>query len=318
MTEDVKKPEKSEQPQEVKKLKNEDWEMLIDRIQRKGCTPFLGPGVSIDGYNQRAQIARAFAKDFDYPMDDCDDLARVGRFVSVKFSAAYARNKLLDAYQKLPPANLQNRTDPHVVLASLPIPVYVTTNHNDFMIQALKAQYKDPHAELCKWNKSIIETSKFLKERNEPTPAQPVVFHLYGHPQVSAEGTMLNSLVFTEDDYYEFLIKVASDEKAIPLRVRRAMAGTSLLLLGYRMEERDFRVLFHYLLAKPLQVSTDRVHVAVQVPLDEAKAEEQQRKVQEFLARYIVSKQVDIRVYWGTSQDFAAELKMRWEATNRE
>src|SRR6185437_9644170 len=99
--------------------------------------------------------------------------------------------------------------------------------------------------------------------------------------QTIDQNTNLESLVFTEDDYYEFLINVSSDDDSIPKRVRRAMTGTSLLLLGYRMEETDFRVLFHYLLAKSLQVSSRRTHVAVQVPVDEAKPEEQRKKVQE-------------------------------------
>lgn len=304
----------------IQRLKNEDWEILIDKLRRKSCTPFLGPDVCANGFEQRAEIAVKFAERWGYPLDDKTDLARVGRFVSVKFNADFARGLLSDEYERLRrehPPDFKDPDDPHVALASLPIPVYITTNHNDYMMQALRLQEKDAHQELCKWKPSVAPDSKFLAEGREPSPAQPVVFHLYGYPQVIDRSNVLESLVFTEDDFFEFLINVSGDDDAIPLRIRKAMAGTSLLLLGYRMEEWDFRVLFHYLLAKPLQISKDRMHVAVQVPIDEAKPEEQRKKVQEFLDRYIASKRLDIRVYWGTSHEFIIDLMKKWKGGGR-
>jgi hypothetical protein len=300
----------------IKRLSEEDWQILIDQLRLKSCTPFLGPEMSPDGFKLRMEIAQKFARQWEYPLDDVTDLARVGRFVSVKFNSVFARSRLFAEYSRIQPPNFKDQNDPHAVLASLPIPIYVTTNHNDYMSQALKANDKEPHQELCKWNSSITDDSKFLAEKKEPTVGQPVVFHLYGYPQTIAQTTVLESLAFTEDDFFEFLINVASDDGAIPLRIQKAMAGTSLLLLGYRMEEWDFRVLFHYLLAKPLQISKTRTHVAVQVPLDEAKPEEQRKRVQEYLSRYITSKQLNIRVYWGTCSEFVRDLKKKWNDNN--
>lgn len=298
----------------LQRLKDEDWVILVDRIKGKACTPFLGPGVCSDGFERRAAISQILAARYQYPLDDSGELERVSRFVSVKYNVDFARSRLLEEYDKFPTPNFKDESGPHGVLANLPIPVYITTTHDDFMMQALKKAEKDPHQELCRWKRSINNDSDFLGEGKEPTPANPIVFHLYGHPQTIDRSTSLESLVLTEDDYFEFLINVSGDDDAIPLRMRRAMAGTSLLFLGYRLDDWDFRVLFHLLLAKYLRVSADRTHVAVQVPIDEAKPEEQRKKVQDYLNRYIASKRLDIRVYWGTSQEFTADLKAKWEA----
>jgi hypothetical protein len=301
--------------EEVQRLTENDWDTLLDNIKSGDCIPFIGPGVQADGFEHRMQIAAELAERFGYPMEDSTDLARVGRFVSVNRSSTYAKRKLMEAYARLPKVTLEDPDDPHVVLASLPVPVYVTTNYDNLMWQALRAAGKDAHQELCKWKSEITDDSSFLARNNtKPTSAQPVVCHLYGYPQVDDRTTNLDSLVFTEDDYYEFLINVSADDDTIPLFVRKAMSKNSILLLGYQIEDVDFRILFHYLLAKPLKVSPGRTHVAVQVV---GKTPQEQRKsVQDFLDRYIKSKLLNICIYWGTSQEFAADLKKRWGKGN--
>lgn len=299
----------------VGRLREEDWEILIDKIKGKGCTPFLGPGICQDGFERRATVAQRLAARYHYPLDDTHDLPRVTRFLSVRFNPEFARSKVLEEYNRFPsPDFRRNPNDPHLILAGLPLPVYITTNHDDYMMQALKHMEDAPHRELCYWNGSIPKVDTFLSKRNDPTPSNPVVFHLYGYPQTIDGNLSMDSLVISEEDYFEFLINVSSDEDAIALRIRRAMTGTSLLLIGYRLDDWDFRVLFHLLLAKYLRISKNRTHVAVQVPIDEARPEEQRRKVQEFLNRYIPSKGFDIKVYWGTSQEFISALKTKWEA----
>ena len=41
------------------------------------------------------------------------------------------------------------------MLARLPLPVYITTNYDEFMVQALSGQHKDPKRELCQWNELV-------------------------------------------------------------------------------------------------------------------------------------------------------------------
>jgi len=56
--------------------------------------------------------------------------------------------------------------DPHGVLADLPFPVFVTTNFDDFLLQALESRNKDPKRDWCRWN--------FRNEKNSINPAHAV------------------------------------------------------------------------------------------------------------------------------------------------
>ena len=70
-----------------------------------------------------------------------------------------------------------------------------------------------------------------------PTQANPVVFHLHGHYDVP------ESLVLTEDDYLDFLVAVSRDDGLLPHQIQKALAGASLLFLGYRLADWNFRVI---------------------------------------------------------------------------
>jgi hypothetical protein len=295
----------------LQRLKERDWAVLLDRIEEKKCTPFLGAGIHSDVFSLRASIARAWAKEYDYPLDDDINLARIARFISVNFDADYTKKKLVEQFRSILPPNFEDPDDPYVILADLPLPVYITTNYDDFMYQALLSRNKDARREVCRWNKLITDPPSIFEEGFSPSVANPVVFHFQGYSE------NLDSLVLTEDDYFEFLINVSKDRTLIPSRIEKAMTGSSLLLLGYRLDDWEFRVLFH-LLASYLEIATSRTHVAVQIaPVGDEVPQEQRKKAQNYLDLYFEKyKRLDIHIYWGTCQDFMAELKERWEQSH--
>ena len=45
--------------------------------------------------------------------------------------------------------------EPHRVLANLNLPVYVTTNYDDFMVKALARHHRQPNRVLCQWNWAV-------------------------------------------------------------------------------------------------------------------------------------------------------------------
>ena len=79
------------------------------------------------------------------------------------------------------------------------------------------------------------------------------------------------------------------------------------------MDDWDFRVMFH-LLATYLERSTSRTHVAVQIAqLKDEEPEEVKKKAQDYLNLYFEKyKNLYIRIYWGSCQDFLEELNFRW------
>jgi hypothetical protein len=293
-------------PEGLKRLKDSDWEVLLERIKIKKCTPILGTGTRFDAQTTRSKIAQEWAKQYDFPLPQgSDNLARVARFVSIKFDGPFTKGKLVDRLQTIPKPDFDDPKDGYNILAKLPLPIYITTNYDDFMVQALSKANKDVKREMCRWNQK--SSSSIFADGFTPTVASPVVYHFHGWTDD------VDSLVLTEDDYFEFLISVSRDKDLIPPRIEQAMTGSSLLLLGYRLDDWDFRVMFH-LLATYLERSTSRTHVAVQIaPLKDEEPEELRRKAQDYLNLYFEKyKKLDIRIYWGSCQDFLEELNTRW------
>jgi hypothetical protein len=132
------------------------------------------------------------------------------------------------------------------------------------------------------------------------------VYHLYGRlddPQ---------SVVLTEDDYFNFLIGVTSNKALIPPVIRAALVNSALLFIGFQMDEWNFRVLFRTILA--LQGGSRRnlyAHIAAQIEPEEGRILEPER-ARRYLETYI-AKGADISLYWGSPEDFVKELLPRWQ-----
>jgi hypothetical protein len=279
-------------------LREGDWELLLGRIESGNCTPFLGAGACAGTLPLGSEIAQQWADRHAYPLDDRQDLARVAQFVGVhRDDAMLPKEDMCRALEGLGPPDFSREGEPHAVFAGLPLPVYLTTNYDDFMVAALRHRGKDPRREVCRWNSSPSMRAEptALDPAFVPTPANPVVFHLHGHAGVP------ESLVLTEDDYLDFLVAVSRDEKLLPHQIQKALAGASLLFIGYRLADWDFRVL-HRGLVMAGEQSLRRLSVTVQLrPTDAAR---------EYLDKYFGS--MKVRVYWGTADEFVAELSRRW------
>jgi hypothetical protein len=294
----------------LQRLKEEDWQVLLGKINDKKCTPILGTGMRSRVLTLRAKIAQEWTQKYGYPLDDSNNLARVARFLSLKYDAEYPRQRLVEQMATITPPDYNDPCNPYRILADLPLPVYVTTGYDDFMFQALKHVEKEPRREICRWNKAMSEEPTVFCDGYAANVANPVVFNFHG---VTHE---VDSLVLTEDDYFEFLMNV-SREKLIPSRIEKAMTSSALLLLGYRLSDWDFRVMFH-LLSSYLEISPIRIHVAVQIaPVPDEAPEDQRKRVQGYLDMYFAKyKKQEIRIYWGTCKEFLLELRDRRNGTN--
>ncbi len=118
----------------------------------------------------------------------------------------------------------KGQENPLLLLADLPLPVYLTTSYHNLMEAALKKNGKSPRSEFCRWSKSLEGIPSVFKtdSKYEPSKDEPLVYHLYGtdeHPDL---------LVLTEDDYLDFLVTISANNDAIAPRVRQALADSSL------------------------------------------------------------------------------------------
>jgi len=215
----------------------------------------------------------------------------------------FPKEEILREFKDVKPPDFTKPDEPHGMLADLPLPVYMTTNYDSFMVQALRRQKKDPKRELCRWNKYVKDQPSIFEQDPdfEPTTANPVVFHLHGHDEVP------ESLVLTQDDYLDFLVNISRDDALLPHRIQRAMAGASLLFIGYSLEDWSFRVLFRGLVTGT-ESSLRRISVTVQLPPNASGPAREQ--MQKYLNAYFGN--MDMRVFWGTANEFVSELRRRW------
>jgi hypothetical protein len=276
-------------------LNDGEWEDLVRRIGEGNCTPFLGAGVAAGILPLGAAVAETLSEQYDYPYGKSRDLTRVAQYLAIERDPMFVKEKIAQMVGGATLPDRRERPDePHHLLARLPLPVYLTTNYDDLMAQALVARRRDPVRDLCRWSENVSGVPSAFDRDNPPytpTPANPLVFHLHGRAEV------VPSLVVTEDDYLEFLSNISGKKELIPPRVVAALAGTALLFIGYQLADWNFRVILRGL-ARP-----GYTNYAVMPPPEGGETAE---KARNFLTKYYGS--LKIRMYWGTAQEFLSEL----------
>ncbi len=312
------------------------WSTLVRQIQKGRCTSIIGPRVHGSVLPTQAELAERWADMHTYPFRNRNEMARVAQFMATNQGEDFPRYELLDTLQadliarlpdELKPDDAadtltelvqsvgwqslvaDNPNDAHRVLADLDLPLYLTTNPDSFMTEALKAREREPVRELCRWSEDLDWLDSQLSENEdyEPTVEEPLVYHFFGSDEEA------ESLVITEDHYFNFLVRTSSERDRIPYIVRDALSSTSLIFIGYSLYDWEFRVLMHGLVNNLTQRKKFK-HVAVQLELADVVSTDT-AAVQTFLQQYF--QDADINVYWGSTAQFIAELREHWEARRK-
>ena len=226
------------------------WEPLLLWIRQGKVVPFLGPGINRGLLPSSAEIAHGWADQYNYPLNDRNNLPGVARFVEKKLGPGFPHAKLLQILKEelLVREKVQERerlsdltlteviegiaerhfdrdeNEPHRILAELPISTYVTTNYDSFMAAALKWKWKGrkkPQRRYSLWRTDPEEAQHV--ESWKGTEEEPLIFHMYGYDKDST------SLVLTEDDYLDFLTLVASDPWCAPHQVPQQVIPQQLI-----------------------------------------------------------------------------------------
>jgi len=316
----------------------EIWPALVMQIEAGKCTAVLGPGLNEAVLGSPREIAKRWAMTYNFPMSPHhrDDLPQVAQFLATKQAHSFpalALEKLLrteianrffegtlpDELQKAPFTRVlsavgerlraSNPSEPHAVLASLPFRIYLTATPDNLLTEALRVK-KDPQVAICPWNEVLVKMPSVFRENPsyEPTESQPLVYHLFGRFKETPKEP--DSLVLTEDDYFDYLIGVTKNIDLIPNEIQRVMADSALLFLGFNIEDWDFRVLFRSLMN--MEGSTRRpqyANVAVQIDPEAG------RLMNPEMARRYLEKYFDeakISIYWGRSEDFIRDLQKQF------
>lgn len=309
------------------------WATLLENIADGECTPFLGPGVTAGLLPSPVEIAQRLAEEYNYPFPATESLPRVAQFVGTldnrRLRKEIVRAKVAGFTarmgRKADPADRQLSLDQlvasvgwpngqqiaegemHQQMAELNLPLFVTTNSDSFMTRALQAKNPAARRETVKWREPVSQGAArpHFDLDPPPSPATPVVLHLFG-----TDDDLL-SMVLTEDDYLDYLARISRDyEYLLPTSVQDALASTTLLFLGYRLEDLDLKVILRGLLSNLDLERWGMLHVAVQIEAETADQARQQ-EVTRFFQRYFANSKID--VYWGSTQQFIADLHARWQ-----
>ncbi len=312
---------------------------IMDRIKAGKVVPILSHGVDYDlVLGGHAALVEGYAAYTQYFLANPSDLAAIAQYKSVtadNLTDAWAlkadylnfiKNRLFDLAQSqgapadalaeveeqfddLSLANFAERLgyprfeqgplDPLLILAELPLPIYLTTGYHNFIEIALRRAGKEPRTEVCRWHKGLESLPSVLSDDYQPSPEAPLVYHLHGFDAYP------ESLVLTENDYLDFLVAISQEmgrgTDPVPRRVRQAMADSSLMLLGYTLSSWEFKSLFWGLIKpRPLQ------HTSVSIQLQPG--DEEKRYLQEYLRR-----EAKFEVYWGEIQQYLQEIRQGLE-----
>ena len=291
----------------------------------------------------RREIAQRWAETFHFPMapHNREDLPQVAQFLAINQKAemfpqneliSYLRSDLLARYRDELPEELRDRkadelaadhlgklistigsqrrkrlpAEPFAVLARLPVPIYVTAAQNDLIVDALRDAGKEPRVDFCRWHDGLIGFPT-IEPDFRPDPQHPLVYHLFGRLHQP------ESLVLTEDNYFDFLIGMKKNKDFIPGVVKRALADTGLVFLGFQLDDWNFRVMFRAIMDQEGGRGRRSMyaHVAAQIDPEEGRILEP-RGARAYLESYFTESAISI--YWGSPDDFARDLLKRWEA----
>src|ERR1017187_4085648 len=308
----------SEELQKKELAAREDWSTLIGKISDGLCTPVLGAGAAYSTLPLAKELAEDLLREEEIstgktaPLPDRGDLAKVTEYIAVRRQDnVWPKVRIAKRLKQRGYPNFSSADEPHRTLAALRLPIYLTTNYDDFMYKALLAVGAHPVREVARWNSELQENieSKF-DSGYEPSKDSPLVFHIHGH------WDLPESMVATEDDYLDFLVNIARDlatnptdpskTAILPLRVRRALKGSTRMFLGYSLSDVNFRVILCGLVGS-LSPSLRQMGLSVQY------CSGQPGDLEKYIEDYF-GHTLKLHVFWYSARDFCHEMNEKLSA----
>jgi hypothetical protein len=312
-----------------------------DPAEEKDC---FDPGIIM---NMENWLAKQWAAELEFPFPNPYDMPRVAQYcLSLSDDEVFAKTRYLEFIKQmlidlsadtgadeetiesleasikelkfpdlaqaldLPAPPEDGCMDSMEILANLPLKSYVTTSYHTLLERALQKADRFPRTQVCFWRGTggILNLSKDHETdpEYEPDERHPVVLHLFGLENYP--GT----LVLGEDNYLDFLTRMAQDNNMlspiIPVYLREAIDSSSVMLLGYRLQDWDFRVLFRYLNLRPNQLRG--TSMVIQLTPDQQYRISDAEEARNYLDKYFSK---PFKVQWGNTDTFLNRL---WDDYN--
>lgn len=313
------------------------WSALAASHKTGNLTPVLGPGMSDELLGSRETIAESWTVQWQLPVltHNREDLAKVAQYLRVQHHSSSAVANQLEVYLQEEiaeriknaagdPADPFHGLDPQAkpgestmkaglrqlqddpgnayrVLATIPAPLFITTNWTGLLEQALKHNGKKPTTMFFPWtDRRRWPVTKLVAE---PTKERPLVYHLFGR----AEDPL--SLVLAEEDYLEWLTAWVAKKGLVPDIVRYSLVDQDLLFLGYHLEDWEFRTVFEGIKSIPSSSNLLAEHIHVGVQVNPGGHDVEPEAAQDYLESYF--KSANVGVYWADTRAFLDEYRRR-------
>ena len=301
------------------------WPALCQAVLKGSFVPILGPELGESFFGGSDELALALAQANGFPLADQDraDLAKVTQFISVNQDSSVAcdnaqaelRNRLARRIGADPSLSLSDLctqaathcsddpANPYRILIDLRAPIYVNASYESMLFDFLKAKGRNPESVFIPWRGGGIP-QKPQPRTPIPGPDAPWVYHVFGcfdHP---------DDMVLTEDDFFDYLI-VTSRLQLQPDVLTGKLNRSSLLFLGFRLDDWRFRVLFRMIATSDGAAAMQRLtHIGVQINPNEHEVADV-RRAQKYLESYFVSCGFSPKfsIFWGTPADFLKQLQ---------
>jgi SIR2-like protein len=232
----------------------DDQEMLeiIEPIHDGLCVPFLGAGANFTGAGYQGlrlgyEVAQELAQTIQAqsPVSDAKNLARV----SLQLERIRSRPFLIRRMKELLPDEQRTPSPLIQVLAELPFNLYITTNYDRLLEKALENRNRKVVVQTCEEliGKPDLEdwAAKPAEERS------PLVYKIHGtFCTQEFQKPDASSVIVTEDDYIELLTMLGPEAKGIPNLITGKIQISTILFLGYSLEDWDFRAIYKGLIER--------------------------------------------------------------------
>ncbi len=247
---------------------------LVSLFKQGRVISVLGDGINLLGRPAGAawdlnrypptveELAEHLAENFDYPPGSTPDLARVTQYASVLHRPGPLYDRLRQLYEVNYPPN-----DLHHFFASLPLllrkkvanprfPIIVTTNYDDLLERAFEEV--DEPFDLLSYVAEGEQRNKFLhlppgesdwipiddpnKYLGLKLEQRPVIIKMHG--ALNRFNSRQDGLVITEDHFINYMARTEIS-KLIPASIMRELRNSSLLFMGYSLNDWSVRVILH-------------------------------------------------------------------------
>ncbi len=317
----------------------EQWDSICRFIRQGDCVPILGPDVAEHILGSTRALAAELAESTNFPLDsapgsnDRFDLAKVAQYIMTQHSLEYVQGKVIDEMfvqlektgerilnrpvaddpnlvdaivEKLMQEDDPRKADPLKLVAALNAKVFVNAA-SDSLVEKFIAKtpalsaLKQPFALVTEWRDETLDYRNEAESLGEATVERPYVYYLFGNTQKAS------TWVLTQDDFFDYLIRTTRYQLMPPV-ISDALVSSSLLFLGFPLDDWKFHVMFRLILAKGGKKLLESYnHVGVQVDPAETTIANA-RRAKKYLERYFYNSRIDI--YWGSAADFLRELKI--------